>query len=291
MWPNARISVMGRTGGNRVGDRAPRRYGDPRRNWSAADEEDFKARFARNMRPRSPLLCQRADLGRWDHRSRHLSVLALKPIGGAANRSSRPDSASSGCGQTMANTLDIPDYLAAMRALWRAPVGMTIELPLTSTAIRTPSCRSAADPGGALYCHSAAYATAARRRPACGRRAVPGLGRALSRRRRPGFRLDDEGAVADPRVDFTCTLLIFAAHYHGASADRAIDHAWYILGDLCPAWQREWRLARHRRARRRGTAGPMLQNPHMHLWRPVWLYRGRPLGAGARHRVERYRAL
>ena len=176
----------------------------------------------------------------------------------------------------MANTLDIPDYLAAMRALWRG-AGWDDRLSChyeRLTADLTPHLvgqRRTLVQARQLYCHSAAYAIGG---SGADRHVADALFLALEERFRGAdgpwvFALDDEGAVADPRVDFYLhAFLIFAfAHYHGATgAGRAIDHAWYILSDLLP------RLAApnggwHATGAPDGAArpGPMLQNPHMHL--------------------------
>ncbi|MEC8585343.1 MAG: AGE family epimerase/isomerase, partial [Pseudomonadota bacterium] len=131
----------------------------------------------------------------------------------------------------MANTLDIPDYLAAMRALWRG-AGWDDRLSChyeRLTADLTPHLvgqRRTLVQARQLYCHSAAYAIGG---SGADRHVADALFLALEERFRGAdgpwvFALDDEGAVADPRVDFYLhAFLIFAfAHYHGATgAGRA----------------------------------------------------------------------
>ena len=71
MWPNARISVMGgRAGGERAGDRAPRRAGGARAELERGRGGGVQGPDPRPVRDPGPsLLCQCAALGRRCHRS------------------------------------------------------------------------------------------------------------------------------------------------------------------------------------------------------------------------------
>ena len=101
MWPNARISVMG-------GEQAANVLAQVRRDgmeargedWSAADEEQFKAPIRAQYEAQGhPYLRQRAAVGRRHHRSgRHAHDARARPVG-RAQRADRADHASacSGC--------------------------------------------------------------------------------------------------------------------------------------------------------------------------------------------------
>ena len=173
----------------------------------------------------------------------------------------------------MANTLDIPDYLAAMRALWRGAgwdnrlschyERLTADLTPILSVSGGPWCKRASFTAIAPLTQSAAAAPTGMWPTRC---SWPWRS-AFAAPTVLGFALDDEGAV-DPRVDFYLhAFLIFAfAHYHGATgAGQAIDHAWYFERSLAPPGSAEWRLAPTGAPDGAARPGPMLQNPHMHL--------------------------
>jgi mannose-6-phosphate isomerase len=176
----------------------------------------------------------------------------------------------------MAKDLEISEYLGAMRGIWRSAgwdsrLGCHYE---RLTALKTPLLtgqRRGVVQARQLYCFSVAIEQGGDGED---RQIADALFTILAERYRADhgawvFALDDNGAVGDDKIDFYLhAFLIFAfAHYYRATGTpSAIDLAWYILESVLPRLAAPgggWHAALDGDGR--PLAGPLLQNPHMHL--------------------------